>query len=331
MSNSKRKPSVPQNLSWEEALGVVNNKEALLTGDVIEIRQAMGFKNVASRFAPTDFYKSLSVDDRNMVRKSGQAKEMHNEQGFKGWWDPSSRSWTENPTPARGVEICRMYLSQGGRCAYSHVPCDITDMQIEHVRPGAGDIPSNWLLVKSNINMNRKRTKLKTWVNKWEKAVAQGREEFIASLKKKQKKNADNNERAEMILAMSEDELRAFTPANAKEWEYVHRAVGTSSLQKKRLLTNGETRSGGSQGNYKEVLNTIAMEYLHGDKELAAQIFRTVRAGADQYVDGKINNDTYASIMCDAIELSNHQWMKYNREKFINKIVKTTYTWPNVK
>ena len=43
---------------------------------------------------------------------------------------------------------------------------------------------------------------------------------------------------------------------------------------------DGVARPGGSQGNYKEVLNTVLTEYLLGDKELARQIYRTVRIGA---------------------------------------------------
>ena len=104
-----------------------------------------------------------------------------------------------------------------------------------------------------------------------------------------------------------------------------------SSLQPFRLTKAGVARPGGSQGNYKEVLNTVLNEYLRGDKELARQIYRVIRIGAAKYVNGEINNTDYVEIMCEMIELSNHQAVKYNREKFTAKVLRNTYSWPNLK
>jgi len=104
-----------------------------------------------------------------------------------------------------------------------------------------------------------------------------------------------------------------------------------SSLQPFRLTKKGVARAGGSQGNYKEVLNTVLQEYLYGDKNLAAQIFHTVRSGADRYVRGFINNTDYVEMMCAAIELSNHVAVEYNKEKFTAKVLRNTYSWPHLK
>ena len=327
MPNTNR-PTVNQQLTWEEATNLVKNKSVIASEDAYTIRQAIPGWNssVPEHLTYRTFcenYDALPSATKAMIRKSGQ-------QSQTGWYCPFE-GLTKNPTDGRGKQIYKLYHCQRGRCAYTHVECDILDMQIEHVVPGGGDDPYNWLLVKSNVNMNRKRTNLTKWVAKWEKKVAKGKAHFEAEYAKKELKNNANRLVKELILGMTEDELREFTPSKAKEWEYVHRAVGMSSLGTHRLLKNGEVRAGGSQGNYKEVLNTVALEYLHGDKELAEQMFRTAKAACTQYLNGKIQNDTYVNILADTIELSKHQYVKYNRQKFIKKVLRNTYKWPNVK
>jgi len=320
---TNNRPTVNQQLTWEEASNLVKNKDVIASGDPLTIRRAIpGWNTPAPGFIHQ--WHDLPTDTKAMIRKSGQ-------QAQTGWYDPATNKLTKNPTDIRGQSIYKLWLCQAKKCAYTHVECDILDMQLEHVNPGGGDHPTNWLLVKSNVNMNRKRTDLTKWVAKWEKKVAKGKAHFEAEYNKKELKNAANRLVKERILSMTEDELREFTPSKAKEWEYVHRAVGMSSLGTHRLLKNGEIRAGGSQGNYKEVLNTIALEYLHGDKELAQQMYRTAKAACADYLNGKTQNDTYVHILADTIELSKHQWVKYNREKFTKKVLRNTYKWPNVK
>jgi len=323
MSNYTR-PEVNQSLNYEQASGLIANADVLLTEDIQQILAAVDYQHVKKTEAEK-FYYTFKPADRNMIRKSGQ-------QGKIGWYDPATGTTTTNPTDARAIAICQLYLGQKRKCAYTHVQADILDMQVEHFVPNGGDKPDNWLLVLSNVNMNRKQSSMADFIDRHRHV--EDKEAFIAKEEKRKAKNEANRDRKEMILDMTEDELRAFTPGNAKEWEYVHRAVGMSSLQKFRLTTDGVQRSGGSQGNYKEVLNTIALEYLHGSKELARQIYDTCRAGADMYVNGKIQNDAYVNVLCDAIELSNHQYVKYNRKKFTKRLLtgkKALYKWPNVK
>lgn len=318
------RPVVNQSLDYEQASGLIANADVLLTEDIKQILTAMNYQHVKKTEAEK-FYYTFKPADRYQIRKSGQ-------QGKIGWYDPATGTITTSPTDARAIAICQQYLGQKCRCAYTHVEADILDMQVEHFVPNGGDKPDNWLLVLSNVNMNRKQSSMADFIDRHRHV--EDKEAFIAKEEKRKAKNEANRDRKEMILDMTEDELRAFTPGNAKEWEYVHRAVGMSSLQKFRLTTDGVQRSGGSQGNYKEVLNTIALEYLHGSKELARQIYDTCRAGADLYINGKIQNDTYASILCDAIELSNHQYVKYNRQKFTKSLLtgkKALYKWQNLK
>lgn len=324
---TNNRPTVNQQLTWEEATNLVRLKDTLITGDPRCIIRAISGNNLDDGdyvFKRQQAYYDLPTNTKAALRKTGQ-------QAQTGWYDPETDSLTKNPTDSRGEYIFGLWVAQGNKCAYTHVHCNILDMQLEHVIPGGGDHPDNWLLVKSNVNMNRKRTDLGKWIAKWEKKVAKGKTSFEAAYHKKELLNTANRLIKERILNMTEDELREFTPSTAKQWEYVHRAVGMSSLGTHRLLKNGETRAGGSQGNYKEVLNTIALEYLHGDKELAGQMYRTVKAACAQYLHGKIQNDTYVDILANTIELSKHQYVKYNRQKFTKKVLRNTYRWPNVK
>ena len=69
------------------------------------------------------------------------------------------------------------------------------------------------------------------------------------------------------ILNMSEHELCQYwlTRTNYDNDKYVWRNIGMSNLSPFRVRKDGTVRSGGTQGNYKDVLNTIAAEYLFGD------------------------------------------------------------------
>ena len=313
-----------QILDWEQCQGLINNKQNLLMG-----RQAVHDAVVVADIdweQATDYYYALSTPDRAMVRKSGQ-------QAQTGWWDPETQSLTRNPTHARGILICQMYLNQGGKCAYTHTgPYNILDFQVEHIEPGAGDHPDNWFLVVYNVNENRKQSHMSDFIRRWEIRAANGEEEFkkwYADMKAAAKKG----HRAKVsILSMNEDELRDYLfECPAKYEKYMWRNIGMSSLMPKRVSPDGKDRSGGSQGNYKPVMNTILREYLLGDKELAHQIFRTIRVAAAKYVKGEINNTDYVEIMCDSVELSNHPSPKYNREKFTKFVLSKTHSWPHLK
>jgi hypothetical protein len=319
---AKSLATVNQSLNWVEAQGLVYNSAALLTEDLSTIRSALPTAEHTQEFYEARYYE-MSTADRNMVRKSGQMAET-------GWWDPATNSLTSTPTHARGIRLVQMWFEQGGLCAYTRLPVALLDTQVEHVVPGGGDHPTNWLLVKANVNMNRKRATMAEFVARWTEKVKVGQKQFEADYAANEASNAANRNRKQLILAMSEAELRQFTPATSKEWEYVHRNVGMSSLQQKRLLKNGEVRAGGSQGNYKEVLNTCALEYLHGDKTLARSIFDDARAACVRYINGEIQNTTYAGLLSDLIESSEHAPVGFDRVKFIARLARMTYTHPHL-
>ena len=320
-----------QILDWEQCQGLINNKRNLLMGRQV-VRDAVMVRDVSWEEAE-DFYNNLSTPDRAMVRKSGQQGICGEGENTLGWYDPDTDALTKNPTHGRGILICQLYLNQGGRCAYTQTgPYNILDFQVEHIIANGGDHPDNWFLVAYNVNENRKQSRMTKFINRWEKRAANGQEEF-EKWYNDLKKAANKGQRAKVtILSMEEDDLRDYLDiCPAKYEKYMWRNIGMSSLQPFRLTKAGVARPGGSQGNYKEVLNTVLNEYLRGDKELARQIYRVIRIGAAKYVNGEINNTDYVEIMCEMIELSNHQAVKYNREKFTAKVLRNTYSWPNLK
>ena len=320
-----------QILDWQQCQGLIANKKTLLMG-----RQAVRDAIVVAETTweeATDFYYSLSTADRSMVRKSGQQGICGDGDNTLGWYDPESNSLTKNPTHARGISICQAYLNQGRKCAYTHTgPYNILDFQVEHIEPNAGDHPDNWFLVVYNVNENRKQSRMTAFIQRWEDRAANGEQEFT-NWYNDLKKASDKGQRAKVsILSMNEDDLRDYLfECPVKYEKYMWRNIGMSSLQPFRLTKAGVARPGGSQGNYKPVMNTILREYLLGDKDLARQIFRTVRIGAAKYVNGEINNTDYVNIMCECVELSNHQDVKYNREKFTAQVLRNTYSWPHLK
>jgi len=320
-----------QILDWQQCQGLINNKQTLIMGKQA-VRDAVLVRDTSWEEA-TEFYYSFETPDRAMIRKSGQQGICGDNDNTLGWWDPESESLTKNPTHARGISICQAYLNQGKRCAYTHTgPYSILDFQVEHIIANGGDHPDNWFLVAYNVNENRKQSRMTTFINRWEKRAANGQDEF-EKWYKDLKKASDKGQRAKVsILSMEEDDLRAYLDiCPAKYEKYMWRNIGMSSLQPFRLTKAGVARPGGSQGNYKEVLNTVLNEFLLGDKELARQIYRTVRIAAAKYVNGEINNDSYVDIMCECIELSNHKAMKYDRDKFTAKVLRNTYSWPKLK
>ena len=321
--NSIRIPG-HQILDWQQTIALLDNKETLLSGGNA-IRSKVNTVEVSWEEA-SDFYNSQSTSDRAMIRKSGQ-------QGGLGWWDPVTESLTDNPTQQRGILLCQMYLKQDRKCAYTLTgPHHILDLQVEHITPNGGDHPDNMILTLYNVNENRCQSTMEVFVDRWQKRADKGEREFTSWYADMLKASAKGQKEKVKILAMDEEDLAKFAPMCAKRYEkYMWRNIGMSSIQPFRLTKKGEVRSGGSQGNYKPVLNTILHEHLYGDKELAQQMFHTIRVAASNYVNGKINNDTYASIMCDCLDLSNHQPVGYNRDKFIANVLRNTYSWSHLK
>lgn len=313
-----------QILTWEQAQGLLANEETLLAGGAAIREKAYTVDTTWA--AAEEYYYAHSTADRAMIRKTGQ-------QGLIGWWDPATKTHTDNPTPARGILVCQMYLNQDGKCAYTGTgPYSILDFQVEHIEPNGGDHPDNMLLVVYNVNENRKQSTMEVFIARWRKRASKGMEEYNKWYKNTMEASAKGQKEKVKILSMDEEELKTFALRCDKKYhKYMWRNIGMSSLQPSRLSKKGVPRNGACQGNYKEVLDTVLYEYLYGDKNLAAQIYHTVRSGAASYVNGFINNSDYVELMCAAIELSNHVAVEYNREKFTAKVLRNTYSWPHLK
>ena len=104
-----------------------------------------------------------------------------------------------------------------------------------------------------------------------------------------------------------------------------------SSLGEFRILKNsGQKRAGGSQGNYKAVLDTVAREFLFGDEEVAKDIFECCRLLTSKYRNGEIQNNVYAEHICSIIETSPHVPPSFSTEKLFNQILRSTYTWTHL-
>jgi len=312
-----------QILTWQQVQGLLANEETLLSGGAAIREKAYTVDTTWA--AAEEYYHAHSTADRALIRKTGQQNQI-------GWWDPATQTHTDNPTHARGILVCQMYLNQDCKCAYTGTgPYSILDFQVEHIEPNGGDHPDNMLLVVYNVNENRKQSTMEGFIARWRKRASKGMEEYNTWYDDTMKASAKGQKEKVKILSMDEEELKTFAPICAKKYhKYMWRNIGMSSLQPFRLTKKGVARAGGSQGNYKEVLNTVLQEYLYGDKNLAAQIFHTVRSGADRYVRGFINNTDYVEMMCAAIELSNHVAVEYNREKFTTKVLRNTYSWPHL-
>ena len=312
-----------QVLTWHQTQGLLANEEILLSG-AAAIRDNATIVDTTWN-AAKEYYYSFSTEERALIRKTGQQNQI-------GWWDPETETLTDNPTHARGIMICQMYLDQNGRCAYCRSgPYHILDFQVEHMIPNGGDHPDNIILVLYNVNENRKQSTMEGFIARWRKRASKGEEEYNKWYDDLKQASAKGQTQKAKILTMDEEELAQYAPTCPKKYEkYMWRNIGMSSLQPFRLTKSGEARAGGSQGNYKEVLNTVLHEYLYGDKNVAAAIYHTARASADKYVRGFINNSDHADIMWQAIELSNTQVVKYNREKFTTKVLRNTYSWPHL-
>jgi len=325
MITTPKSTRIPGNqiLTWQQVQGLLANKETLFSGSQL-IRQKANIIDTTWA-AAKEYYYAHTTAERALIRKTGQQNQI-------GWWDPATKSITDNPTDARGILICQMYLNQNGMCAYTSTgPHNILDFQVEHIEPNGGDHPENMILVLYNVNENRKRSSMTTFVDRWYRRAIKGEEEFNKWYKDLQTAAAKGQKIKVDILGMTLDELRVYAPTCPKRYEkYLWRNIGMSSLQPFRLTKQGVARAGGSQGNYKEILNTVLYEYLYGDRGLAERIFAICRVAADRYVRGFIQNTQYINEVCEAIELSNHVAVGYNREKFTAKVLRNTYSWPHL-
>lgn len=319
-----------QILTWHQVQGLLANRETLLAGPDAIRKEAFIVDTTPN--AAAEYYWQYSTAERAMIRKTGQQGKCHDGDNTLGWWDPKTQTYTDNPTHDRGILICQMYLNQNGRCAYTRTgPYSILDFQVEHIDPNAGDHPENMLLVVYNVNENRKQSSMEKFIERWEHRARRGEEAFNLWCEELEKAVKKGQAAKIKILGMTEDELADYVPSCPKKYEkYLWRVIGMSSLQPFRLTKAGVARPGGSQGNYKEVLNTVLYEYLYGNKELAQRIYGMARFAADRYVRGFIQNTQYIKEVCDAVELSDHVVSGYNREKFTAKVLRNTYSWPHL-
>jgi hypothetical protein len=326
-------PTLKPTIDYKDQLLTLTQIECLISRKEImsktptEIQQACKICDITWEEAEQVYY-SFDTPTRAMIRKSGQQLQ-------QGYYNPSKGDLDApgtQPTDARGILITKMWIEQGFKCAYtSDGPRSILDFQVEHIIPGEGDYPSNIVLVLANVNENKKSSTMEYFIERNIKRYERGEYE---TWYKSMKEAAAKNQKVKVeILDMDDEELRAYitgTP-NKKYDKYLWRNIGMSSLSGFRIKkSTGEKRAGGSQGNYKEVLNTILLEYLFGDQDLAREIYNSAKLFRSKYLEGQIQSDVYAHLTADVIELSNHVVSGYNRDKFISKVIRNNYSWPHL-
>lgn len=316
-----------QLLTFKQLEGVVARKD-IITGPA-EAIVAQAKINDFSWESAAQAYATFTKEEQADIRKSGQ-------QLLAGYYDPLTNTMGlpgANPTEARGIMITHMYLNQDRCCAYSgDGPYHILDFQVEHIDPTAGDRPENIVLVLANINENKKQS-AQNFIERCERRYEMGEMEYNIWYKSMKDAVKSNHKMKAEILSMSEHELCQYwlTRTTTKYDKYVWRNIGMSSLSEFRILkTSGIKRAGGTQGNYVDILNTIAAEYLFGDPDLARDIYQCARLFRSNYLNGRIQREDYAMFNMEIIELSNHVHPGYTREKFYNSIVRNNYSWPHL-
>lgn len=316
-----------QLLTYEQLSGVIARKH-ILSGSAENIIKQATINNFSWESAQ-QAYCTFTSDERADIRKSGQ-------QLATGYYNPNTQSIDPpgiQPTNARGILVTQMYLNQDRCCAYSgDGPYHILDFQVEHIDPSGGDHPDNIVLVLSNVNENKKRS-LDNFLERCQYRYDMGEMEYTKWYKDMKDAVKRGQKKKSLILSMDDEELRTYwsTRSTPKYDKYVWRNIGMSSLSEFRILKNtGEKRAGGSQGNYVDVLSTIAAEYLFGDPDLAREIYKSARLFRSTFLHGQIQREIYALLTAEVIELSNHINPGYNKEKFLNSVNRNNYSWPHL-
>lgn len=316
-----------QLLTYKQLKGVIARKH-ILAGPASEIIKQAKI-NDFSWGSAQQAYSTFTADERADIRKSGQ-------QLRQGYWNPETQSIDApgvNPTNSRGIFITQMYLNQDRCCAYTgDGPYHILDFQVEHIDPNGGDHPDNMVLVLANVNENKKQS-VENFLERCQYRYDMGEREYTKWYKDMKDAVKRGHKKKSVILSMEDDELRTYweTRSTTKYDKYVWRNIGMSSLGEFRIhVKTGQERAGGTQGNYVDILSTIAAEYLFGDPDLAREIYESARLFRSAYLNGKIQRDVYAILNTEIIELSNHIYPGYNREKFINNVIRNNYSWQHL-
>lgn len=315
-----------QLLEYRQVVGVAARSEVLLCGSQEKIKQQSILNPKVSWEDAKAFYESCPTQTRNMIRKSGQQLE-------QGWYNPNTGKLDapgSKPSHERGILICQMYLQQGARCAYSgDGPCNILDFQVEHIVPEDGDYPFNIVMVLANVNENKKQDMV-SFVARAQQNLLEGEVAYQKKIDAKREASSKKSKEGDVIMAMDIEALREYVSAFGCN-KYVWRNVGMSSLGDFRILKKtGQRRAGGSQGNYKAVLDTISREFLFGDRDTAKDLFNACRRLYSAYLNGEIQNTVYAENVCDIIQSSSFVPDGFKPDKLYNQIVKSTYTWPHL-
>jgi hypothetical protein len=316
-----------QLLTYKQLVGIIERKK-ILSGDPSLIIESSKIND----FSWDDAYRAyctFTKEEQEDIRKSGQ-------QLLTGYYNPTKGSKDlpgVAPTDARGVLITQMYLNQDRCCAYSgDGPYHILDFQVEHIDQKLGDHPDNIVLVLANVNENKKQS-IENFIERCQKRFDMGEMEYEIWYKSMKDAVKRNHKMKAEILSMNEHELCQYWMSRTtnKYDKYVWRNIGMSSLSEFRILKDsGIKRAGGTQGNYVDILNTIAAEYLFGDPDLAREIYQCARLFRSNYLNGQIQREDYALFNIEIIELSNHIYPGYNREKFYNSVVRNNYSWPHL-
>jgi len=323
-----------QLLTEEQAKSLLDRRHILLSDS--EVIQQSAKKKTVTMEEARDYYKSLSSYRKNMAKKSGQQLEQGYYNPIKGCLDPPKTP----PTHQRGELVIKMYLEQEGHCAYTlDGPYDFLDFQIEHIDPNLGDHPNNWALVLRNVNENKKNKSIKDFVDFWQSKISSGFD-FNSHINQSYKKSANNEILKNNILSMSEDMLKKYVKSPdyhtdikgsaGKSRQYTWRNVGMSNIAEYRIKKEtGEKRAGGSQFQYIELFDTLRDEYLFGSKEASRNKFLQARSVWKKYSTSELQNDEFAEALASIIESSAYHAQTFERDSFINKVIKNSYRWPN--
>lgn len=166
-------------LSAEEAQAVTANSEFLSKATVAEVQArafSFGKNDLGQSYVePTaaildSVWKGLDSPVRRLITKKGSlAKDQY--------WDPTSESGYGGMNADRAKLIIAMYVKQNGRCAYTGLPIDLRNSDLEHIEPistrgRSAESPDNFVLIRRAINSSKQDFPLHEWAEGFEGRAA---------------------------------------------------------------------------------------------------------------------------------------------------------------
>ena len=317
---------------YEDITSIVNRQEIILGG-----AESMKMSLLDRHYTDDEinyFWGILSKDDQEFFMGTGKY------QG-QGYWNPEINDVDaagNKPTVGRGKYTLKLWLEQGGRCAYTGKgPISPKDMVIDHTEKhptkGKWDHPSVMVWASLNVNGNKGANSIQDFVNRMIKEYSVGEKLHEEKVKKQSKNTLIKKYWKEIILnSESIEEIRDYyenmfgiissnIPKSAKH--YIFRYLGVERIAPGRSgSVSGERQTGGCKGDYSALSGTFALEIMYGNEDKAREGHKKARDVCKKYLDMIITSAEMATQYADIIETFDQIWYTYNRERFIQMVIK---------